>query len=278
MGGQMEAATHAIGWLELDGVVNMRDVGGIPTHDGGVIAAGRLIRSDNLQTLSARDVRRLVDDLGVTDVVDLRSLAELGHEGPGPLVGHPCVRISHFSMYAADAEESGVPAGERELPWVELQRAERADPEFVPVTADHDAHWSRHYLGYLAQRPDSVLGALRAIAAAPGAVIVHCAAGKDRTGTVTSLALSVAGARREAVLADFAASSERVEQILARLLDRPAYAAALQGQTAEQQRTRPETMARLLDTLDREHGGVLGWLAGHGWTGSDTERLVAKLR
>ena len=69
--------THRPGWIELDGVDNMRDVGGLPTSGGGTVVSGRLIRSDNLQELPPASVRHLVDDLGVTDVVDLRTVVEV---------------------------------------------------------------------------------------------------------------------------------------------------------------------------------------------------------
>ena len=290
---------HDIRWIDLEGVVNMRDVGGMPTLDGGTIAPGRLIRSDNLQELSEASIRRLVTELGVTDVVDLRTHVEVAQEGDGPLVGHPRVRISHFTLYADDSPESGIPAGERELPWETQARreaahrarhetrsaagsrstgSEAARPHIVPGGADHDDFWSGHYLGYLGQRPESVVGALRAIAGATGAVVVHCAAGKDRTGTITGLALVVAGAAPDAVIADYAASAERVPQILDRLLRRPAYAANLLGKSVAEQSPRPETMARLLAALDRDFGGVLGWLDAQGWSGDDTEALRAKLR
>ena len=72
-------------WIELDGVVNMRDLGGLPTRDGRTTREGRLIRSDNLQDLSEGDVRHLVEVLGVTDVVDLRSHVEHEVTGAGPL-------------------------------------------------------------------------------------------------------------------------------------------------------------------------------------------------
>jgi protein tyrosine/serine phosphatase len=271
---------HEIQWLDLDGVVNMRDVGGIPTLDGGQIQPGRLIRSDNLQELSPAAVDHLLDQLGVTDIVDLRTFVELAREGDGPLSGHPRVRISHFTLYAADAAESGIPAGERELPWDAQARATATDerPQVAPAGADHDAHWSRHYLGYLDQRPDSVVGALRVIAESAGAVVVHCAAGKDRTGTITGLALLVAGAEPEAVYRDYAASAERVPQILERLVRRPAYAEDLRGKSIDEQSPRAETMRRLVEVLDRSYGGVLGWLAAQGWTDADTARLRAKLR
>lgn len=51
---------NAARWIDLEGVVNMRDVGGLPTRDGGRTAYGRLIRSDNLQDLTDASVTRLV--------------------------------------------------------------------------------------------------------------------------------------------------------------------------------------------------------------------------
>ncbi len=274
-------------WIELDGVVNMRDVGGLPTTDGGAIASGRLIRSDNLQELSPAAVRYLVDVLGLTDVVDLRTLVEVAKEGDGPLVAEPGVTIHHHTLYAEDTRESGIPAGERPLPWVRdpnlgdrsaslvVPRVEQVDePASRP---EHDAYWSQHYLGYLANRPDSVVAALRMIADARGAVVVHCAAGKDRTGTIVGVALSLAGAADDAVVADFELSAERVPQILERLRRREAYAANLVGKTVDGQSPRGETMRRLLAVL-RASGGAEQVLAEAGWTSDDTRRLRARLR
>ena len=73
-------------WVDLEGAVNVRDLGGLPVEGGGVTAPGVLVRSDNLQGLTERDIARLVDELGVRVVVDLRTDAELELEGPGPLV------------------------------------------------------------------------------------------------------------------------------------------------------------------------------------------------
>ncbi len=273
--------THLPGWIELDGVDNMRDVGGLPTTDGGAIVTGRLIRSDNLQELPPASVRHLVDDLGVTDVVDLRTYVEVAKEGDGPLVAEPGVQFHHHTLYTEDTKESGIPAGERRLPWetdrnmgtaAKVRRPKRQARE----DRKHDEYWSRHYLGYLDRRPDSVVAALRAIGEADGAVVVHCAAGKDRTGTVVGLALLVAGVTPEAVVADYAASAERVSRILERLARHPAYAANLEGKTVAQQEPRAETMRLLVEALDRE-GGAETWLHQHGWTDADTERLRAKL-
>jgi protein tyrosine/serine phosphatase len=307
-------------WIELDGVDNMRDVGGLRTTDGREVVPGRLIRSDNLQELAPASVRHLVDGLGVTDVVDLRTFVEVAKEGDGPLVAEPGVRIHHHTLYTEDTKETGIPAGERELPWesdrnmrtgTKIRRPERwshgetgqgpgsakwshgetgqgpgsakwshgetgQGPGSAKEERKHDAYWSKHYLGYLERRPDSVVAALRAIAGAEGAVVVHCAAGKDRTGTIVGLALLVAGVTPDAVIADYAASAERVPRILERLARRPAYAANLEGKTVKQQQPRAETMRLLLDAI-AQAGGAEPWLRQHGWTDEDTDRLRGKL-
>jgi hypothetical protein len=59
-------------WIELDGAANVRDLGGLATQDGGETVAGRLLRGDNLQELSPADVARLIGEIGLTTVVDLR--------------------------------------------------------------------------------------------------------------------------------------------------------------------------------------------------------------
>jgi protein-tyrosine phosphatase len=109
---------------------------------------------------------------------------------------------------------------------------------------------------------------------------VHCAAGKDRTGTVVALALLLAGAEPDAVAADFAVSAERVPQIMERLSRRPAYAANLAGKTVAQQSPRPDTMRRLIEAFDALEGGagVEAWLTRHGWTDADTAALRSRLR
>ena len=146
-----------------------------------------------------------------------------------------------------------------------------------PAAPSHDEFWSKHYLAYLEQRPDSVLAALHAIADSQGAAVVHCAAGKDRTGTIVGLALKTVGVLDDEIIADFAASAERVPRILERLRSRPAYAANLRDKTVAQQSPTTDTMRLLLSTLEQQYGGAGNWLADHDWTSRDTDRLRRKL-
>jgi protein tyrosine/serine phosphatase len=261
-------------WIDLDGLANLRDVGGIPTVDGGTIVPGRLLRSDNLQSLTPADIEELLRR-GLTDVVDLRSSYEVDSTGPGPLTEVPGVRIHHHSLFRESRPGIGEEKpGERPevmpeeaLPWVDLRPTIEIDNQVASI-----------YLSYLSDRPDSIVSALRDIAGAEGATLVHCAAGKDRTGTIVALALLLAGARTEDVVADYAASSERMEGILDRLLSTDTYRDNLSGRPMSSHLTHPETMLAFLDHVQREHGSVEALLATLGWTEADTAQIRAKLR
>lgn len=249
-------------WIDLDGVVNMRDLGGLPTRDGRRTRDGRLVRSDNLQDLTPADVRHLVETLGVTDIVDLRTDTERELTGPGPLTRTPLAH-HHLSFLVEDRGRTPQDA----LLLDSEQRTDRRSPDF----------WSRHYLGYLDRRPDSVAGALGIIADSRGGTVVHCAAGKDRTGTVTALALSVAGVPDEEIVADYAATAERIARIIERLVDVAPYSWGLQGRSLDEQTPRPETMAAILRTLEDEYGGATGWLREQQWDDERLEQLRSRL-
>jgi len=123
-----------------------------------------------------------------------------------------------------------------------------------------------------------VVGAVRSIARDRGAALVHCAAGKDRTGVVVALALTAAGVRPQAVVADYAATGERTEAILSRLRRSPTYARDLDSLPAEAHRARPETMAAFLEQMESRYGGVARWLTDHGLNAEELDLLRAKLR
>jgi len=256
-----------VGWIELDGAVNVRDVGGLPTEDGRQVVTGRLLRGDNLQDLSPADVRLLVADIGLTTVVDLRSPQEIAAEGPGPLTRVGSVRHARHSVLPEIGAATDVAAAA-------LATTRRNGAEFRYP----DDLRCGYYLGYLEDRPDQVVAALRGIATAQGAALVHCAAGKDRTGVVIALALRVADVRRDAVVADYAASAERISAILDRLRASPTYADDVNSRpSSDDDSPRAETMAAFLDQVDARHGGVLRWLSGHGFGPGDVSLLRAKL-
>jgi protein-tyrosine phosphatase len=246
-------------WLEFDGAVNVRDVGGLPTADGATTAPGVLLRADNLQGLSERDVRRLVGEFGLRTVLDLRTPGEIEGEGPGPLHAHEVRHVNlnlipHWDPREPDATGRLVPHEKREA-----------------------GDLSHHYVGYLEDAPENVVQALRLLAdPATGPAVVHCAAGKDRTGVVVALALLVAGVPREEVVADYAMTDQRIAAIRARLEGSPTYAADMERRTLDDMRPHALSMWHFLDRLD-EHGGLDVWLERHGFAPAEQAALRARL-
>jgi protein-tyrosine phosphatase len=254
-------------WIDLEGAVNVRDVGGTPTADGGETVYRRLLRSENLQDLTPGDIELLVDEIGLTTVVDLRSTRELMIEGPAPLDAVDGVQHAHHPVLKEFLDASDTVASAL------LLTAQQEDAERYP-----DDLMTGHYLGYLENRPEEVVGALRSIAAAPGAAIVHCAAGKDRTGVVTALALTIAGVEPEVIVADYVATNERIEAIIDRLNRTKMYGGSVGTQSVRAHAVRPETMRAFLEQLDVRYGGLTKWLADNGFGEDDLARLRAFLR
>src|SRR5262245_65570137 len=84
--------------IELSGCLNFRDLGGYPSADGRRLRWRTVFRSDALHHLTRQDVARLRDELGIGDVIDLRSSAELRTEGRGALA-HEAIRLHHVPLY-----------------------------------------------------------------------------------------------------------------------------------------------------------------------------------
>ena len=153
------------------------------------------------------------------------------------------------------------------LPWQNEERSEVVERRGA----------SGIYLRYLDDRADSIVAALRVIAESEGATIVHCAAGKDRTGVVIACALAEVGVTRDAIVEDYTRSAERIEAVYHRLGARRAYRDDLRGTDVDHHRPRATTMERTLGAVDEIHGGIPAWLRAHGWTEDDAARLRHKL-
>jgi protein-tyrosine phosphatase len=254
-------------WIDLEGAVNVRDVGGLPAEDGGETAYGRLLRSENLQELSPADVSKLVGQLGVTTVVDLRTTAEVELEGPGPLDAVPSVRHACHPVLPE--------LGSRTDAVAEALLLKKRE---VDLSRFPDDIMCGHYLGYLEERPEEVTGALRSIATSEGAAIVHCAAGKDRTGVIVALALVVAGVEPDAIVADYVATADRMDALIERLSRSRTYADDVTSRPVRAHLPRAETMKSFLEQLNVRYGGLPRWLARYGFDSDEVGLLRAKLR
>ena len=226
------------------------------------VVPGVLLRADNLQGLSAADIRELVEGQALEVVLDLRTDIEVASEGPGPMTTEPAVRIEHRSLYPDSGENTDLDAATIK-PWGPAH--DDVFPDEPPVV--------RSYMSYLHRRPDSIVASVRAIARARGAVLVHCAAGKDRTGVVVALALDAAGVDRAVIVADYLATAERIDAIIERLVSSDTYRAELEGHDPADHAPFPGTMERVLELVDEHFGGAAAWLAAHGLSADDLTRL-----
>nr|WP_222131625.1 tyrosine-protein phosphatase [Pseudonocardia sp. C8] len=239
-------------WLTFDGLVNARDVGGLPLEGGGRVRRGVLLRTEALEGLSPGDVARLTGEYGVVQVLDLRKDEEILVHGPGALADAG-ITVHRLSF---------IPETGRGLPEI--------DDDADPMVG--------HYLAYLGDRAGNVVAGVRRLAEQEtGATVVHCAAGKDRTGVLVALVCSAVGVPRADVVADYALSATRIEALFRRWT-------AGRGEpmppSADLDRHRPraEVMETFLRLLDERHGGPVGWLQENGLTGDELARLRSRLR
>jgi hypothetical protein len=242
-------------WIDLDGAANAR-----------AVVKGVLVRSDNLQHLTERDLRTLIDDEQVRVVLDLRTGEELYLEGPGPMNAQPQVRVEHRSLYP-ESGNTDFDLQETVVPWGSNDDGHYADE--LPTV--------RAYMAYLLRRPDSITESLRAIATTDGAVLVHCAAGKDRTGVVVAMALDAAGWDRQLIVEDYLATTERIDEIMAHLRSSETYRAELEGHTAQRHAPVPGAMDRVLELIDRDFGGTVEFLRHNGFAEAEFEALRRRL-
>ena len=234
-------------WIELDGAYNVRDLGGLPAGTG-VTRAGVLLRADALDDLTDDDVACLVDQRSLAHVFDLRSQSERDQRGRGRL-GATEVAYSELEVIVeADLER---------------RRQERSaafaagdDPEEVLAAG---------YAELLDLGRAAFPAALTRLVAPGGTpALVHCAAGKDRTGVLVALLLDAAGVDRAAIVADYAATQERMAPIIKRLAAASAFHAMAEQLPAFVYEARAGTMERFLGRLDERWGGAAEFFTANG--------------
>jgi protein-tyrosine phosphatase len=226
---------EALRRVPFAGAVNFRDIGGYPVAGGGVTRWRAVYRSDSLHFLTDDDLL-VFDELDVKAVYDLRRPAEIARF-PGPR--------GHVPMEVASGDLATWPTGGL--------RTRRDGEEWL--AAD--------YLSMLSAAAPAFGGLFSRLADDQGLpAVVHCLAGKDRTGMAMALLLTALGVDRGPVLDDYELTSRchasrvpEVVEALAQLgIARPAGEAIMS--------TPRWAMAQALRELDQVHGGIERYLLG----------------
>jgi protein-tyrosine phosphatase len=251
--GAIEPLGRSLAW---DGCFNVRDLGGLETASGGRTRRGAVVRADNVRRLSAAGWQAALDH-GVRLLVDLRFEGEEPDE-PMPPEGIEVVAVSLFGQHSP--------------------RRERVFEERLRGATDVASVYAAGYVRTLEESPERVMAAVAAVADTEleDSVVLHCFAGKDRTGIVSALLLGVAGVPDEIVAADYAASEPNVRVIFSDWIA----SAANQPELELRQRLAEAphaTMVTVLNWLRTHAGGAAAYLRDAGLTGEQLERLRERL-
>ncbi len=232
--------------LAWEGCYNVRDLGGHPTSDGGTTQYGVVVRSDNPGRLTPRGVQAM-EAYGIKTIVDLRDASETSAGPP-------------IDTKGLDVESVVVPV------------LDFSDREFwEPWRDNYDP--TGFYRSALARWPDRFAQAVAAVARArDGCVLVHCEAGRDRTGLVCALLLSLVGVSPDDIAADYALSTERLRT----LYDQWISAARDDAEKEKLRRENVSTAQAMLDVL--EGLDARAYLLDGGASEEDLTRVQARLR
>ncbi|WP_261568918.1 tyrosine-protein phosphatase [Frankia gtarii] len=258
--------------LPLAGTINLRDVGGYRTADGGRLRWRTLLRSGALRGLDGSG-QAVLAQLGLRTVVDLREDAEVTHD-PDRL-GRLAVEHRRVPIYTVPATRAAVEAAAGE------PVAAGAAAGLATVHAAGAGGDLRAIYDYTVdQRGERLTAAVLALAA-PGALpaIVHCSAGKDRTGLVIALVLDLAGVPAEVIAEDFALTAHFLRDEAAAAVQRMSARASTDGAElpAALLASPPELIRHALDRIHARHGDARGYLLAHGATVHALDRLVDAL-
>lgn len=236
--------------LAWEACYNARDLGGLPTRDGKQTRWRALVRSDDSSRLSPQG-RAAVVDYGVLTVIDLRGADELD-SAPSPFAagGHANGSVTYLHRPIVDLANREALA--------RLRNA-RTLAEDAMLMVD------------LFQRQVATI--ITDFAGAPdGGVLIHCHAGKDRTGVVIALLLSLAGVDDGNIADDYARSTIRLQ---------PYYEAQVRSgaiQPSSWLEAVPETVLTLLSHLRDRYGGTQGYLLRAGVTPAAIGLARARLK
>lgn len=235
--------------LGIDGLHNVRDLGGLRTRDGRVVRSRQVIRSDNPRGLTEQGQRDLISVIAPRLVIDLRMVIET--ERQGYCLDDSSVRVVNLPMIPQAAANQ-----------------EQLDAGATDNLLDD-------YLRQVEVNADSAVGALRLIAdPANLPTVIHCTAGKDRTGIVVAMLLDILGVGHDEIVADYHVTTSNMAPILARIRAARVFhdiglAAAPDWLFASE----PATMREFLRLMTERYGSAEGWALGKGLSLAEIARL-----
>ncbi len=179
--------------IHLKGTTNTRDIGGYQTSDQGIVRQGQIIRSDKLSRLTANDFKKL-EEMGLKTVIDLRTNKE-HDESPTIWKGDNPPRFVHL------------PVGDANNDWFASQRKMMKKNSFTEEQSlEHMVEGYR----MIAEEGTSSYQKLMELVLDESnwPILIHCSAGKDRSGVGVALILESLGVNRETIMEEYLLTNE----------------------------------------------------------------------
>jgi protein-tyrosine phosphatase len=233
--------------IDIEGMVNVRDLGGLRTRTGQVTKHGVIVRGDAPHRISNRSRQQMIDR-GLQTVIDMRYAHELAQR-PNRFAGHPQVDFKHIPLYV-ETSYMGMIRQIRDL-----------------------GGW---YCTIIDQGGVPIRTILRTLAHAPGTTLLHCYIGKDRTGILTALLLQLVGVSDEDIVDDYAQSHQNVQAINDEIQSvRPFFVPKAQFENLIA--AKHEYINTLLTHLATTYTDAAGYMQSIGVTNEEVAAIRAKL-
>ena len=236
--------------LNWNNCQNTRHLGGLKTSNDRVISSQALVRSDNLTRLTLEGQQAVIND-DVTTVIDLRFVQELKKD-PNPFAARDDMNYLHLPMMSTAQTDA-----------MNVVRAATTTQEAYKATLE----------GF----GGNIAAILTGIAESPvGRVVLHCSAGKDRTGLSVALALSAIGVSKHDIARDYALTDvflqASYDQELAQITNLEE-----REKTAEDLRTKPEYILDTFEFIEQTYGNTRAYLESCGVQSRTLEKLKNRL-
>jgi protein-tyrosine phosphatase len=241
--------------LRFKSVINFRDLGGYKTRTGRTVAWRRVFRSGEFSWITPEDYQRLKEEIKLATIIDLRSTQEVEHQGIG-LFSEAEVRYHNvpFSTVTSRVEDERL-----------IKECTNMGQFYLYITK-HKSFGNQ------------IVRALEMIAEAENHPLVfNCAIGKDRTGILAAMLLSLVGVPDKDIIEDYTLSGPYMEALLEQIKNDPKTSENVPQVPDYFWKAAPESMEIFLTALRKNHGSIPGYLESMGSKDSLIKRLEKAL-
>jgi protein-tyrosine phosphatase len=238
--------------IEIESVINFRDLGGYRNRDGRIVAWRRIFRSGDFRHITGADITRIKEEIGLHTVIDLRTAEETEIQGSGLLAE---TGIRHYNIPFIGGGDS------------------RAEQERIYREC---TNMGEFYLQLVRKEifGKKIAEAIKIIAEpANHPLVFHCAVGKDRTGILSAILLSILDVEDAIIIEDYTLSAPAIKRLLISMVKDPTSAEFVKHVPDYFWDAAPESMEVFLSSMRREYVSIADYLIKHGVKDSQIQSL-----